>query len=58
MIEIPLHRVSTTTTAQVTETENGITETHTVERTDVKKIFQYSFNTSGNYRINLIGYRV
>lgn len=58
VIEIPLHRVSTTTTAQVTETENGITETHTVERTDVKKIFQYSFNTSGNYRINLIGYRV
>lgn len=53
MIEIPLHRVSTTTTVQVTETENGVT---TVE--EVEKIFQYSFNTSGDYRINLIGYRV
>lgn len=58
MIEIPLHRVSTTTTVQVTETLNGVTETHTVDQTDVEKIFQYSFNTSGDYRINLIGYRV
>lgn len=58
VIEIPLHRVSTTTTVQVTVTENGVTETYPVLQTDVEKIFQYSFNTSGDYRINLIGYRV